>query len=322
MRILTGVEVEALLEPKALVEAVATALAELSAGRASAPPRIGVSSGSGLLAAMVGAVPSLDVLAAKLVSVFPGNEGTALPTHQAAVLIFDPDTGAPLALLDGGAITAHRTAAVSALATRLLSRPDARVLALLGTGVQAASHLRYVGRERRFEEVRVGSRDPSRARAFVERMAKTTGPSLVACGSYAEALRGADVVCAATHADAPAVHGALLAPGAHVNSVGFGGKGQELAADVFTGGLVAVESRAAAFAPMPVGAADLRGAADPALAVELGELVAGTRAGRTSPEQRTVYKSVGIAVEDAAAAALVLARALREKVGREVSLQG
>jgi ornithine cyclodeaminase/alanine dehydrogenase-like protein (mu-crystallin family) len=320
MRILNRAEVEALLVPSELLGALEAALRELSAGRASAPPRIGAATGAGLLAAMVGAVPSANVLAAKLVSVFPGNEGTPLPTHQALVAVFDPATGEPLALLDGAAITAHRTAAVSAIATRLLSRSDARVLAIAGTGVQAASHLRYVSRERDFREVRIGSRDPRRAEEFARRMAASIEVPVVACGSYEEAMRGADVVCAATHADQVAVRGRALAAGAHLNSVGFGGAGLELAADVFAGALVAVESRAAAFAPMPVGANDLRAAADPVSAVELGELLSGSRPGRTSAAQRTVYKSVGIAVEDAVAAALVVARARGENAGREIDL--
>jgi ornithine cyclodeaminase len=286
---------------------VAEALAELSAGRATAPARIGVRSDQGLLAAMAGSVPSLSVLAAKLVTVFPRNEGTAIPSHQALVLAFDPMTGAPIALLDGEAITAHRTAAASALATRLLARPDAGVLAIVGTGVQALSHARYVLRERPFREVRVGSRSPARARAFAQALERELRARVVACDSYEDAVAGADVICATTPADEPAVHGAWLAEGAHVNSVGFGARGHELAADVFAGALVAVESRAAAFAPMPVGANDLRAAASEEGAVELGELVSGARAGRTSDAQRTVYKSVGIAVEDAAAAHVVLA---------------
>ena len=138
-------EVAALLEPAALIDAVATALADLSAGSASVPPRIAAFTPLGLLGAMVGYVPSLDVLAAKLVAVFPQN--AAMPTHRALVAVFDPRTGAPQAILDGEEITAQRTAAVSALATRLLARVDAEVLAIVGTGVQAASHARYPARE-------------------------------------------------------------------------------------------------------------------------------------------------------------------------------
>src|SRR5207237_10710218 len=146
-------EVASLLDPSALVDAVATALADLSAGSASVPPRIAAFTPLGLLGAMVGYVPSLDVLAAKLVAVFPQN--TAMPTHQALVAVFDPRSGAPVAILDGEEITAQRTAAASALATRLLAREDAEVLAIVGTGVQAASHARYLASTRKFRAVGV-----------------------------------------------------------------------------------------------------------------------------------------------------------------------
>ncbi len=310
-------EVEELLDPAELIEAVAVALIDLSAGRASVPPRIAAWSGGykGLLGAMAGYVPSSRSLVAKLVSVFPGN--VDLPTHQAVIVAFDPDTGAPLALMDGTAITALRTAAASALATRLLARPDAAVLAILGNGVQAASHARVVPLVRRFREIRVAGRDRSR----VERFAATL-PAARACASYAEALDGADVVCAATHADEPVVRREWLAAGAHVNSVGVHPQGGEIDVGVMRGSLVAVESRGAAFAAHPAGANELRLAVGqgairgPDAAVELGELAGGTRPGRASAAQLTVYKSVGVAAEDAAAAALVLRRA----VGRRVEL--
>ena len=306
MIVLSRAEVEALLEPDALIEAMRSALVDLSAGRASVPPRIAAWSAerAGLLGAMVAYVPSLDALAAKLVAVFPQAE----LSHQAVIAMFDPRTGAPLALLDGIAITAQRTAAVSALATRLLAREDASVLAILGSGVQAESHARYVPLVRSFREVRVAGRDPERTARFAARIGAR------AARSYEEAVRGADVICATTHAREPVLRGVWLKPGAHVNSVGFDPEGSEIDADVLREALLAVESRSSAFSPPPAGAFELRGI-DPKTAVEIGELPS-----RTSPEQITVYKSVGVAAEDAAAAALVLRSARKKGVGSDIAL--
>ncbi|HET9754814.1 MAG TPA: ornithine cyclodeaminase family protein, partial [Myxococcales bacterium] len=294
MIVLSREQVKALLEPDALIEAVAAALVDVSAGRASVPPRIAAFTPDGLLGAMAAWVPSADTLAAKLVSLFPKNR--ELPTHQALIAVFDPRTGAPTALLDGEEITAQRTAAASALATRLLSREDARVLAGVGTGVQAASHARYVSRVRGFRELLVAGRDAARARALA---AEVGGRAT----SIEEAVRAADVICATTHAREPAIRIEWLRPGAHLCSVGLNPQGREV--DSLRGALVAVEARASAFAAFPAGANELREVA-PEEAVELGELISGARAGRTSPAQITAYKSVGIAAEDAAAAALVL----------------
>ena len=301
-------EVASLLDPSALVDAVATALTDLSAGSASVPLRIAAFTPLGLLGAMVGYVPSLDVLAAKLVAVFPQN--TAMPTHQALVAVFDPRSGAPVAILDGEEITAQRTAAASALATRLLAREDAEVLAIVGTGVQAASHARYLANTRKFRAVVVAGRNPAKA----ARLAAEIGGR---AAGIDEAVRSADVICAATHAAEPVIRMEWLRPGTHLNSIGLNPQGREL--DGTADALVAVESRASAFAAPPAGANELRGLA-PARAVELGELLSGTRVGRTSREQITVYKSVGVAAEDAAAAALVVRRARERGIGRTIDL--
>jgi ornithine cyclodeaminase len=302
-------EVAALLDPEALVAAVEAALADLSAGRASVPPRIASFAPHGLLGAMVAYVPSLDVLAAKLVSVFPQNVG--IPSHQALVAVFDPGSGTPLALLDGEEITAQRTAAASSIATRLLARPGAETLAIVGTGVQAASHARYVGMARRFRRVLLAGRDSAKVATLAARIgAEPSG--------IEEAVRAADVICATTHAREPVIRREWLRPGAHLNSVGFNPQGQEL--DSVAEALVAVEARTSAFAAPPAGANELRTVAA-AEAVELGELLSGTRPGRASEAQVTIYKSVGVAAEDAAAAALVLRRARERGVGLTVGME-
>jgi alanine dehydrogenase len=234
------------------------------------------------------------VLAAKLVSLFPGSD----PSHQALIAVFDASDGTPLAVMDGTHITAVRTGACSAVATRALAREDAHVLAVLGAGVQGRSHLDAVRRVRAFVEVRVASRRTEHALA----LAHEVGASVA--GSFEEAVRGADVVCACTHSPEPVLRREWLAPGAHVCSVGASQEGPELDRETVTAGLLVVESRVA-FEPPPAGAHELDGL-DPEDAVELGEVLGGTHPGRTSEDEITVYKSMGHAVEDAAAAALVL----------------
>src|SRR3954452_16822228 len=221
-------EVEELLDLDALIDALAGSMADLSAGRASVPNRIGamVDDRDGLLAAMPGYTPSAAALASKLVTLFPRNAGTALPTHQALIVVFDPDTGRPAALLDGTAITAIRTGAGSALATRLLAREDAATIAILGTGVQARSHARAVRRVRPFEELRVAGRAAAKAEALAAELAGELDLPVRAVASWEKACDGADVVCATTHALEPVVRRAWLTSGAHVTSAGYNVRGR------------------------------------------------------------------------------------------------
>jgi ornithine cyclodeaminase len=319
--LLSRADVESLLDPLELIDAVARAMADLSAGRASMPARVAalVEQRDALLGAMPGYVPSLDALTAKLVTLFPRNADGPLPTHQALLAAFDPATGEPLAIMDATEITALRTAAASALATRLLARAGARVLAIVGTGVQAREHARFVPLVRAIEELRVAGRDAGKAERLAAELRQLGLPARAAA-SAEEAVRGADVVCAATHASEPVVRGAWLAPGAHVTSVGYNTAGRELDEDVVARALVVVESRATALAPPPAGATDLAGLAPEQVHAELGELVAGSRPGRTSDDEITLYKSVGVAVQDTAAAALALSRARERGIGRDVAI--
>jgi ornithine cyclodeaminase len=297
MLVLSRSEVEELLDLDALVDALAAAHAELSGGEASLVPRVGAYAGdTGILGAMLAHAPSAG-LGCKLVTLFPGNRDR--PTHQATIALFDPATGTPVALMDGTYITAMRTAAAAALATRLLARPDARVLAILGTGVQSRSAQEMFPRARDFAEVRVAGR-----------------------GEFEEAVRGADVVHAATAAQEPVVRFEWLSPGAHVSSVGSSlAGGSELDPTIVErADVVVVEQRDSAFAPLPAGAPELEPRGRDAV-VELGEIIAGTAAGRTSREQVTLYKSVGVAIQDLAAAALVLAAARERGAGQEIELE-
>ena len=313
MLVLGRADVEALLDLDALVDALAEAFVDLSGGRVSMPQRVAAFSGHGLLGVMPAYLPSANLLETKLVTLFERNAGTELPTHQAAIAVFDPQRGALTALMDGTYITATRTAAGSALSTRLLARDDARVLAICGTGVQARTHARAVARVRAIEEIRIAGRD----RAKADALAADVGGNAV--DSFEAAVRGADVVCATTHSPEAVVRRAWLAPGTHVTSVGVNPDGAELEDALVADANVFVESREAVLAPFPAGANDLRGLA-PERLTELGEVLSGARPGRTDAEQVTVYKSVGVGVMDAAAAALVLRAAAERGAGVEVAL--
>jgi ornithine cyclodeaminase len=325
MLVLTRAEVASLLDPDELIDALAPAMVDLSSGAASVPPRIAarVPEADGLLGAMPGWLPSAGVLESKLVTLFPRN--TDVPTHQGLIVAFDPATGTPIALMDAEEITAQRTAAGSALATRVLARRDAAVLAVLGTGVQAAAHLRFVTRVRAFDRVVVVGRDLAKARDLAARATQELGRPVEPAPSFEEAQGLADVVCAATHTLEPIVRHGALRTGAHVNSVGLNPNGREVDAATVASALVVVESRDSALTPGPAGANDV---IDPIAAgsiarddvVEIGEILAGDRPGRTSPDQLTLYKSVGVAVQDAAAAGLVLRHARERGVGREIEL--
>jgi alanine dehydrogenase len=314
--VLSQEEVRELLDLDELVDALAAAHEELSAGAASMPPRIAavVQEREGLLGVMPSYLPATG-LACKLVTLFPHNRDRE--THQAVICVFDPENGTPLALMDGTFITATRTAAGSALATRLLAREDAKVLALIGTGVQARSHARALPRVRAFTEIRVAGRDRARA----EVLAAEIGAAAHAVDSFEEAIRGADVVAATTHSKEPVVRREWLSPGVHVNSVGLNPNGREVDEQTVADAVLVVESRESALAPPPAGAPELAGLDPARVHAELGELVAGSKPGRTSQDQITLYKSVGVAVQDAAAAALVLAAAQNRSAGREIQLE-
>jgi alanine dehydrogenase len=315
--VLTQTEVRELLDLDRLVDALAEAHAALSAGEVSMPPRVAalVPEREALLGVMPAYSPSAG-LACKLVTLFPQNRDRE--THQAAIMVFDPANGTPVALMDGTYVTSTRTAAGSALATRLLAREDARVLALIGTGVQARTHARAIPRVRPIEEIRVAGRDPEKAAALADEL----GPPARAVASYEDAIRGADVVAATTHAAEPVVRREWLDPGAHVNSVGLNPSGREVDAATVAEATLVVESRDSALAPPPAGAPELAGVDPARVHAELGEIVAGTRPGRTSQDELTLYKSVGVAVQDAAAAALVLSSARERGIGRKVDLEG
>ena len=326
MLVLSANEVEALLDLDQLVDAVQAAMVDLSAGRVSMPSRVAanVAGRHAMLAAMPAFLPSAGALTTKLVSLFPENRDR--PTHQALICCFDPDSGTPLAVMDGTYVTAARTAAGSALATRLLARAGARVLSVIGTGVQARSHARALARLPGLSIIQIAGRDRARAEALVGELG-AGGISARALPSIEEAVRSAEVVCAATHAETPVVLRHWLRPGTHINSVGYNTAGEgEVDTDTVRDALVAVESRAAVLAAPPSGAVEIRralnqGAIDSGEKLtEIGDIAAGRAQGRGDDEQLTLYKSVGVAAQDAAAAALVLHAARERGIGTQVQM--
>lgn len=328
MLLLNRQEVESLLDLDRLIDALAPAMAELSAGRVSMPTRIltPVRERHAILAAMPVYRSATRTLSAKLLSMFPENNGNGLPSHQAVILAFDAETGAPRALMDGDFITAARTAACSALTARLLAREDAHVLLIVGTGVQARAHAAAIPRVRPIREIRVLGRDPQKAARLAEELGRRQEIKAVACESPEQAFTDAHIVCAATHAIAPVVKGEWLEPGMHVTSVGLNPEGRELDSRAVEKSLVVVELRAAALAQGADGANDLKWPIRDGLIgansiyAEVGELVSGSKPGRTSADQITLYKSVGVAVQDAVAAHLVLEAAEERGVGRRVDI--
>ncbi len=325
MQLLSRRDVEAALDLDRLVDVVADAMIDVSRGAASMPPRTAavVPEQHALLASMTAFLPSVGALCTKLVSLFPDNRDR--PTHQAVMVCFDPGTGTPAALIDGTYVTATRTAAGSALATRLLARPGAAVVTIIGTGVQARAHARALSRSSGIELVQIAGRNEGEVARVVEELVDD-GIAAKAAESIEAAVRTADVVCATTHADAPVIRREWLAPGTHVNSVGCNAAGMgEVDIDTVRDALVVVETRAEALTQSPTCAVELcravaAGVIDPSAVRELGEIAAGEREGRSDNRQLTLYKSVGIAAQDAAAAALILERAARAGLGTAIEL--
>ena len=269
------------------------ALIEFSAGKVTQPVRsvinVDVAAATGFLGLMPALTP--DGLGLKAVTFYPSNAERGIPTHMATILLVNPETGVPLAIMDGRLITEMRTAAVSAAATKLLARPGAKILAILGSGVQARSHVEALQLVRTFDEIRVWS--PTREHA--ERFAKEIGAIAM---SAEEAVRGADVIVTATNSKTPVLKGAWFKPGCHVNAVGACRPDWRELDDEAMGNIVFVDSREGALKES--GDVILSGAK---IYAELGEALAGKVPPRTN--ETTIFKSLGMAVEDIAAAMLV-----------------
>jgi ornithine cyclodeaminase/alanine dehydrogenase-like protein (mu-crystallin family) len=280
-------KIRAALSYEKLIPTMSRALAAFSTGRVTQPVRTILSIPDH--SAFYGVMPVADetMLGAKLVTVYPRSE----PTHKAVIQLFDTATGTPLAVLDGRLITEMRTAAVSAVAAQLLAPPNAHTLAILGSGVQARAHVAALRLVRTFDQIRVWGRNVEHAKRFADEVgAQVT--------SAEQAVRGADVVVTVTHSPTPVLHGNWLSDRALAIAVGAVGRSTRELDSAAMAGTVIVDSRAAA--EQEAGDVILAGAT---IYAELGELIAGTQ--RVPPEGRTVFKSLGLAVEDLAAARLV-----------------
>ena len=294
------------LEPSRVADAMALALAMVSRGAAVAPVRghIDLGGGSGTFI-ISGALPELDLLSVKVINVRPGNPQFGLARLQGSLTVFEAGTGRVLATLDARAATEARTAACTAVSVRLMARPDASVLTVFGTGPQAASHLRALTAERDFAEIRIVGRNQNAARelAFAFARARAAGAS--------EALQGAHVVVTATNSTTPLFLAAQIEPGTHVAMVG---SGSASASEVEPGLLgraaaIRVDHRPTCLLESGEITGALRGGHISAEDVrELGEVVLGSVAGRTSDDGITIYKSVGSGTQDAALASLLLGR--------------
>lgn len=304
--VLSATDVEELLEGPELVPLMSRALVAYSAGEADVPPRIAARCPRGLLGAMAADLAPA-ALAVKLVSVFPDNPKRALPSHQGLLLLFDRELGQPLCVMDARRITAQRTAAVSALSVRALAPPGSTTLAILGSGAQARAHLELVPGVVRFAEVRLWARRPEGA----QQLARGMSTAIRVCDSAEAAVRGAQVVVCCTDARQAIVPEAWLEGPVHLVSVG---TGPELAPSVLARARLFVEWRGAVTNPAPAGAAEIQ-AVDPAAVTELGEVLSGLRPGRNPADVLTVFKSTGLAVEDAAVAAAVYERAAVRGIG-------
>jgi ornithine cyclodeaminase len=311
------------------IDAMKAAFAAFSEGGATVPHRavLPVRRHAGVSLVMSSYVdasePADEALAVKVVSLFDGNRARGLARVQAAVLLFEPDTGRLSALLDGAALTALRTAAASGAATDLLSRPESRTLAVLGAGVQARAHVEAVCAVRPIETVAVYGPTASRVETLIRDLAGEPGITarFVAARSAREAVAGADVICATTTASHPVFDDGDLLPGVHINAVGsYTPEAAEVPPATVARARVVVDSRDAAW----IEAGDLiqpllwgRIGADH-VAAELGEVVMGRRAGRRDVREVTLFKSVGLAVQDAVAARVAVANAREQGLGREV----
>ena len=323
--LLRGSHLRQLLTMRDLVPLMERALAAFSSGTVVQPVRtmIPVEAHGGFLAVMPAYIPDRGALGFKAVTFYHGNAAHGLPTHLASILLHDPSTGALLALMDGRLITEMRTAAVSAAATKHLARRGAGIVAVLGAGAQARSHVAALREVCAPRAVRAWTRTRAHAEAFAREVAERHGLDATAVGSAEEAVRGAEIICTVTSSTAPILKGQWLAPGAHINAVGAPRPDwRELDTEAVVRARLFVDSRAAA----AVEAGDVlgpirEGAITPAhIVAEIGEVFGGRHPGRTDAGQVTLFKSLGLAVEDTATAQLAYERARERKVGEEFAL--
>jgi alanine dehydrogenase len=295
-------DVEKYLDPKELIDGLEEGFRGLELGEVQSPPRAQLSvPGKGFSLTMPAWRPGMQITI-KIVNVFDGNLQIDLPNHLALINLFDPETGATSCIMDGTYITAVRTAAAAALSVRLLSRAESRIATVIGAGVQGRQHLRLLPLVRNFERINVCS-------LRFEEAQKLAAQSNIACATsdLEKAVRESDVVCLATHSPEPVIDAAWVKPGAHVTSVGYHPPKGELPSGLARANRLFVETLDA-FQPPPVGCSDLADL-DASLGTTLGAVALGRQPGRLSDDEITVYKAMGVAMEDMVAANLAFQRA-------------
>ncbi len=328
MRILSSADVRSALPMPDAIDAMREAFAAVSGGDADVPLRthIDLPGDRGATLTMSAVTKSPVRLGTKLLTLFPGNPGRNLPFIQGLIVMFDEATGRPSGLLEGMTLTALRTGAASGLATDLLARPHASRVAIIGSGTQARTQLEAMCCVRPIEEVAVYSRTPAHAAAFAKEMNERLDlPSPIrVAATAAEAADGADIICTATNASAPVLASADVAAGAHVNAVGsYTPDMRELDTELLARARIVVDQRSAALAEAGelIAAIDAGAVSEDGL-IELGEIVSGVHAGsvRDNGGGVTVFKSVGLAVQDLCAAARALERAAEENIGLSIEM--
>ena len=320
-------EVARLLPMADCIEAMAGALEALAREAAVNPLRYGMwlDDRSGILALMPAQLVEKSLMGVKVIGIFPGNHGTEFDSHQGAVMIFETDHGRPLAILDASEITARRTAAVSGVATRQLARSDAHRLAIIGSGVQAGTHLAAMLLVREITEVTVWSRTPDHATEFARRQSEQHGIDIQVRETAREAVQDADIICTTTASPEPVLLGEWLPAGVHINAVGSSVPSmRELDTDAVVRARLIVDRRESVRAEGGEFLCALEEGAigEDHIVAELGELLLEAIVGRESDEQVTLFKSLGLAVEDMAAAELVYRRAQEQQLGTSVELGG
>jgi len=323
--LLTDSDVRKVLPIAGLADVMERTLASFSSGEVSQPVRSSVHAGNhqAFFGVMPAYISTPSALGAKLVTVFSGNAARGLPALYATIVLFDPETGALSAIMDGRYITAARTAAVSAVAVRRLSRTDSRVLAILGSGVQARSHAEAVCGIKVFQQVRAWSPTPERVARFVSDARSIVQPTPRIAADAEDAVRGADVIVLATSSAVPVIQSDWIGAGALVISLGAHEPGmREMDPALTARARVIVDSRAAAVVEAGDIVQGIREGhfTEAHIAAELGEVILGRLPGRRATEEIIIFKSLGLAVEDVAAAQLVFARAAEQGIGREISL--
>jgi alanine dehydrogenase len=321
IRVLRAAEVRALLPMKDCVELMRRAMIALSEGRAVVPLRsvMAMPDARGMLGNMPGYLADPECFGVKLVSLMPHNKPPQYSSHLGLVLLFEAEHGCPVAILDAAEITAIRTAAASGLATRLLARPDAGDLAILGAGEQARSHLEAMLAVRPLRRIRVWARDRGKAEGFAETQGARHGVAIEALGGVREAVESADIICTLTKAREPILFGDWIARGAHLNVVG---SSIAAAAEIDTAAVAQsrffVDCRNSTVNEGGEYLRALRSGAVTAghIAAEIGEVANGTKPGRTSPDEVTLYKSLGVAPQDLASAHYVLEKARAAGIGQ------